>query len=72
MEELVIESEISIPDVRKVFKYPHSKMKVGDSFVVPREDRQKVLNANWRLGKRFGMMFTSRTDGDWVRVWRVS
>ena len=46
-------------------------MEVGDSFVVPLMARAKVLNANYRAGKRLGRVFTSKTEGDVVRVWRT-
>jgi hypothetical protein len=47
-------------------------MEVGDSFVVPLDARAKVLNANYRAGKRLGRYFAARTEGDQVRVWRMS
>jgi hypothetical protein len=46
-------------------------MDIGDSFVVPVSARQKVLNANYRAGKRLGMRFEARTEGENVRIWRV-
>jgi len=55
-----------------VYRYPYGQMKVGDSFTVPRSARAKVLNANFRASKRFGMTFTSKADGDLVRVWRLT
>ena len=47
-------------------------MEVGDSFVVPLSARAKVLNANYRAGKRLNRYFAARTEGDTVRVWRMS
>jgi hypothetical protein len=72
MTELVVEARVSLPKPRVVYAYPYEDMGVGDSFVVPLEARQKVLNANYRATKRLGLRFTSRTEGDVVRVWRVS
>jgi len=54
-----------------VYAYPYEEMEVGDSFCVPLEARAKVLNANYRAGKRLGRVFTAKTDGDTVRVWRT-
>jgi len=34
--------------------------------------RAKVLNANYRAGKRLGWVFTAKTEGDQVRVWRTA
>jgi len=53
-----------------VYAYPYEEMEVGDSFVVPVEARAKVLNANYRAGKRLGRVFIARTEGDNIRVWR--
>jgi hypothetical protein len=54
-----------------VYAYPYEEMEVGDSFVVPVVARAKVLNANYRAGRRLGWRFEARTEGDVVRVWRV-
>ena len=62
---------VSAPMPRVVYAYPYEEMEVGDSFVVPVAARQKVLNANYRAGKRLGWVFTAKTEGDQVRVWRT-
>ena len=72
MTDLVVEDKVSLPKPRVVYAYPYEEMNVGDSFAVPVEARQKVLNANYRASKRLGLRFTSRTEGDVVRVWRVA
>jgi predicted hydrocarbon binding protein len=46
-------------------------MDIGDSFVVPLEARAKVLNANYRAGKRLGRAFEARSEESKVRVWRT-
>ena len=69
--EIVLESGVSMPKQRTVYAYPYEDMDVGDSFVVPLEARAKVLNANYRAGKRLGRVFTAKTEGDQVRVWRT-
>jgi len=62
---------VDLPKMRVVYAYPYEEMEVGDSFVVPVSARQKVLNANYRAGKRLGMGFTAKTEGMMVRVWRT-
>lgn len=70
-EEIVVERGVGMPSPRVVYAYPYEVMDVGDSFTVPVVARQKVLNANWRAGKRLGMRFEARTEGENVRIWRV-
>ena len=72
IREIVLESGVQMPKPRVVFAYPYEDMEVGDSFVVPLEARAKVLNANYRAGKRLGWVFTAKTEGDTVRVWRTA
>ena len=69
--EIVLESGVSMPKARVVYAYPYEDMEVGDSFVVPIGARAKVLNANYRAGRRLGRVFTAKTEGDTVRVWRT-
>lgn len=70
-EAIAVERGVSLPMPRVVYAYPYEEMEVGDSFCVPVGARAKVLNANYRAGKRLGMGFQARTEGDVVRVWRV-
>jgi len=70
MQEIKRESGYAIPPARVVYAYPYEEMDIGDSFVVPVEARAKVLNANYRAGKRLGRVFIARTEGDNIRVWR--
>ena len=72
MQAIERESGIAMPKPRVVYAYPYEDMDVGDSFCVPLEARAKVLNANYRAGKRLGRVFTAKTDGDQVRVWRTA
>ena len=72
MIELEVSSRVPLPKVRSVYSYPYSKLEIGDSFCVPKEDRAKVLNANYRASKRLGYTFSARTQGDVVRVWRTA
>ena len=70
MQEIKRESGYAIPPARVVYAYPYEEMDVGDSFVVPVAARAKVLNANYRAGKRLGRVFIARTEGDNIRIWR--
>ena len=67
-----VEKGVALPVERVERKYPHEDMEVGDSFAVPVGARAKVLNANYRAGKRLGMKFVARTEGEVMRVWRVA
>ena len=70
--EIGIEVGVPAPKMRVVYAYPYEDMEVGDSFAVPLSARAKVLNANYRAGKRLGWVFTAKTEGDVVRVWRTA
>lgn len=55
--------------------YPFDKMKVGDSFAVPKEHastvRQRMAAINQTTGERDPRVFTSRMMGEKLRVWRT-
>ena len=70
MIELTKEVPVPEPRIRNV--YPYKVMEVGDSFLVPNVKMQIVLNNNYRTGKRLGMQFIARKEGEGVRVWRVA
>ena len=72
MEILEIQKGMLLPSPRVVYAYPYESMEVGDSFTVPVTARAKVLNANYRAGKRLGFKFSSKAEGEYLRVWRVS
>ena len=72
MEILEIEKGSVFPNPRVVYAYPYESMEVGDSFTVPVSARAKVLNANYRASKKLGYRFSSKAEGDVLRVWRVS
>ena len=69
--KIEIDRDIKMPVSRVVYDYPYEVMDIGDSFVVPLEDRAKVLNANYRAGKRLARAFEARTEEGKVRVWRT-
>jgi len=72
IREIALESGIQMPKLRVVYAYPYEEMEVGDSFCVPVGARAKVMNANYRAGKRLGRVFVARTEGEQMRVWRVA
>ena len=72
MEILEIEKGSVLPKPRMVYAYPHEEMEIGDSFTVPVSARAKVLNANYRASKRLGYRFSSKAEGEVLRVWRVA
>ena len=72
MLEIKRESGYASPPARVVYAYPYDEMEVGDSFVVPVASRARVLNANYRAGKRLQRVFIARTEGDQIRVWRTA
>lgn len=72
MLEISLEKQVPMPVLRKVYNYPYLSMDIGDSFTVPVEDRARVLNANYRAWKARGIKLQAKTQGDIVRVWRVS
>ena len=72
MQAIERESGIAMPKPRVVYAYPYEDMEIGDSFTVPVEARAKVLNANYRAGKRLQRVFVARTEGDQIRVWRMA
>jgi|APCry1669189000_1035189.scaffolds.fasta_scaffold119846_2 hypothetical protein len=71
MQALEIEKEVPTPKERVVYKYPYDDMQIGDSFTVPVSHKANVMNANHRAGKRLARRFMARTEGDYVRVWRI-
>lgn len=80
-QEIIIEKNIPIsPDGRGVrcFRYPFSKMEVGDSFQVEFVKKKSAPSASssaFLYGKRTKTKWTSRVtkvDGKhFVRVWRI-
>lgn len=56
--------------------YPWQDMEVGDSFLVPgphdKASGGKVRSAACDYGRRHGLAFSVRVEGDGLRVWRWS
>jgi len=70
MISVELDKGVPLPVARK--KYPYAVMEVGDSFFVAEGGIQNVCNQNYRMGKKLGMSFIARKEGDGVRVWRVT
>ena len=70
MINVELEKGVPLPVSRK--KYPYKEMEVGDSFFVAEAGIQNVCNQNYRMGKKLGMSFIARKEGDGVRVWRTA
>jgi hypothetical protein len=67
---VVIDDAVPMPGARVVRRYPYAEMGVGQSFYVEGVQMQVVLNGNWRAGKKLGVKFIARREGDGIRVWR--
>lgn len=67
-----IEKGITVPNTnRQKSIYPFGKMDVGDSFGVPREEREKLRRAATNYGKKNAAKFVVKTSDEEARVWRV-
>lgn len=69
-----IEKNVPLPrKCQRAIKYPLADMEVGDSFVVPLSERQRVTNTAHMFAKRNGGKFASRKiDAETARIWRVA
>jgi len=67
---IAIERDIPLPTVS--FTYPYPDMKIGDSFYIEDVSLQVICNNNYRAGKRLSRKFIARSEGDGVRVWRLT
>lgn len=75
---MIIEKNIPIPSGTGITgrraKYPFGEMEVGDSLFIdnePRGSQSGASMASKQHGARYGKKFTSRTEGNGVRIWRV-
>jgi len=68
-----IKIEAGIPFPHRFLTYPFDKMKVGDSFLMPQEDkdpnRLRVLAHHY--GKSKKMKFSIKKTEEGVRCWRI-
>lgn len=59
-------------------KYPFNEMEVGDSFSTGPEDfgpngrNSRAGFAAAQHGRRFGMKFATRREGEGFRIWRIA
>lgn len=74
-DQFKIESNIPIPGKLHA-KYPFASMKVGDSFYaagcLKPARRSSLSSCCVAFAKRNKVKFTTRREGDGVRVWRVA
>ncbi len=76
--EIKVESGIPMPPPRvapRAWKYPWHEMAAGDSFFISGADKRDIERARqaaWHTGNRYGFKFTTRREGDGIRVWRLS
>jgi hypothetical protein len=71
-----IEAHIPLhPERRGVSKYPWRQMKVGDSFLVPGKNQERLLNCltscRANAQRSTGWKFSLRCTTFGVRVWRT-
>lgn len=68
-----IEKNVPMPNGLRTrgSRYPFPQMEVGDSFFA-QGSRGTIASAAHTYGKKHGFRFSSRTEGDGVRVWRVA
>lgn len=52
-------------------KYPFSQMKPGQSFLVPTEEAERVLNALRIYRRRSGEDFVWKRAEDGMRIWKM-
>lgn len=67
-----IEKNVPVPSGR-CMKYPFADMKVGDSFVAPKETVRGAQKAAWNWARDHDVKFATRTQRDGsLRIWRIS
>lgn len=76
-ESFCVEPNVPIPPQRGGRpKYPWKRMKVGESFLVPGQDKERVMNSltscRRSAQRTTGWRFTLRSTAYGVRVWRVA
>ena len=71
--KIKIESGIEIPGGAPGTRYPFKEMKIGDSFLVPKNIKHtSFASAAHNFGKRNGMRFVTRTTPAGLRCWRTA
>lgn len=69
-----LDDEIAVPAVATSLKYPFRDMKIGQSFVVPKTERNaaRCAASTYKCRHRGHWNFTSKTEGDFTRFWRIA
>lgn len=69
-----IDKDIPFPERMNKGKsmYPFAAMKIGDSFLVPFENRNRVSVAMVTANRKIGKKFASKKVEDGIRVWRIA
>lgn len=63
-----IEKDIPIPGPSK---YPLSQLKVGDSFLAPKDEYAGLRSAIQKAQREYNVHFVTRREDDSIRVWRT-
>jgi hypothetical protein len=66
-----VQPNIAMIKSTKTTKYPWYQMGVGDSFLVPFAERNKVHAAASQVKKRKGLVFRLHKTEKGIRVWRI-
>jgi hypothetical protein len=72
VSEFKIESDVPVPVGNTRSKYPWAEMKVGDSFFVEHGSQNVLSTSGRQYGKFHGGKFSTRREGNGVRVWRIA
>lgn len=72
MTDFPIEKSIPMPSQDNWKKYPLEEMDIGDSISISGlAEFLSARGAAYMYGKRNGLKFSTRQDGDGGRIWRV-
>ena len=63
-----IEKDVPMPGPSK---YPLLQMKIGDSFLAPKNEYAGLRSAVQKTQREHKYRFTTRQDEDSIRVWRT-
>lgn len=71
--DIQIDKGVPLPVGGAKSKYPFGVLQVGDSFLFPAgTPRNKASSAALNHGKRHGVKFTVRAEGERFRCWRIA
>jgi hypothetical protein len=68
---IAVEKNVPLPKLRTRNIYPYEQMEVGDSFFLENAHMPTVSNNNNQRGKKLGMKFIARKEGNGARIWRI-